>query len=141
MAGARKPSDAPTLRTSRRRSREPVLVLVIILSATQSKMTRPAYLVEGDLEQKFIQNTCPGCKVQKINCNGDDVSLEAIAKRVGSLGRFAHTRHSPLIVIFDRERRDETSEQIEAKFREILTHEQIQVPIIVGIPDRDTESW
>jgi hypothetical protein len=104
-------------------------------------MTRPAYLVEGDLEQKFIQNTCPGCKVQKINCNGDDVSLEAIAKRVGSLGRLVHERHSPLVVIFDRERREETSEQIEAKFREILAHEQLQVPVIVGIPDRDTENW
>jgi hypothetical protein len=79
--------------------------------------------------------------VQKINCNGDDVSLEAISKRVGSLARLLHKRHSPLVIVFDRERREESSEQIESQFRDLLKREEIQVPIIVGIPDRDTENW
>ena len=104
-------------------------------------MTKPAFLVEGDLEQKFIQNVCPGCPVRKINCNGDDVSLEAIGKRVGTLGRLLHKRCSPLVVVFDRERRTDTAQMIEVNLSEILEHEAIQVPIVVGVADRHIENW
>jgi hypothetical protein len=104
-------------------------------------MIKPAYLVEGDLEQKFVQNVCPGCPVQKINCNGETTSLEAISKRVGTLGRLLHKRHSPLIVVFDREGREESAENLEKAFRKVLVQEQIDVPVIVGIPDRNIEAW
>ena len=104
-------------------------------------MTRVAFLVEGDLEQRFFQNVCPTSPVRKINCNGEDVSIEAIAKRIGTLGRLLQKRYSPVVVVFDRERRTKSCEDIEAEFRKALTHEDINVPIIVGIPDRDTENW
>jgi Domain of unknown function (DUF4276) len=104
-------------------------------------MNNPAYLVEGDLEQKFIQNVCQGAPVQKINCNGDETSLDAIAKRVGSLGRLLHKRHTPIIVIFDREGRKEESEDIELQFREKLKSENLNVPVIIGVPDRNIETW
>ena len=104
-------------------------------------MINPAYLVEGDLEQKFIQNVCPGYPVRKINCNGDDVSLEAIGKRVGTLGRLLHKRHSPLVVVFDRERRAEPAQSIEVRLGEILKQEDIQVPVLIGVADRHIENW
>lgn len=104
-------------------------------------MNKPAYLVEGDLEQDFIQTICPGCPVRKINCNGDNVNLEAISKRVGTLGRLLHKRHSPIIVVFDRESRIETCEEIEVRFLDLLRAENIQVPVVIGVPDRDIESW
>jgi Domain of unknown function (DUF4276) len=104
-------------------------------------MNKPAYLVEGDLEQKFVQNTCPGSPVKKINCNGERTSLEAIAKRVETLGRLLHKRHSPLIVVFDREGREESSENLEKTFLEVLAQEKIDVPVIVGIPDKNLEAW
>lgn len=104
-------------------------------------MTKPAFLVEGDLEQKFIQNTCPGAPVQKIGCNGDAVAIASIAKRVGTLGRLLHKRASVIVVVFDREQRAESSEQIEAQFRDALIDEGIEVPVIVGVPDRDIENW
>lgn len=104
-------------------------------------MSRPAFLVEGDLEQKFIQNVCPTCPVQKINCNGDQTSLDAIAKRVGTLGRLLHKRNTPIVVVFDREGREETVEMLEKQFRDALSREAIDVPVIVGIPDRSIESW
>lgn len=104
-------------------------------------MIRPAYLVEGHLEQIFVQNACPGCPVRRINCNGDDVSIGAIAQRVGSLGRLLQKKHSPLIVLFDRENRTESVAEIEAQFRDALRPEGIVVEIVVGIPDRDIESW
>jgi len=104
-------------------------------------MTKPAYLVEGDLEQKFIQNICPGCAVQKINCNGDKTSIDAIGRRVGTLGRLLHKRHSPIIVVFDREGREESAETLEQAFQKALSHENIDVPVVVGIPDRNIEVW
>jgi len=104
-------------------------------------MTKPAFIVEGDLEQKFIQLVCSGCPVRKINCNGDSVKIELIAKRVGTLGRLLHKRHSPIIVVFDREQRTETIDEIENIFRESLRPELIEVPVIIGIPDRDIENW
>lgn len=104
-------------------------------------MSNPGFLVEGDLEQKFIQNICPKSPVRKINCNGDDVSIEAIARRVGTLGRLLQKRWRPLIVVFDREQRYASGTEIETQFREALDREDLKVPIIVGIPDRDTETW
>lgn len=104
-------------------------------------MTKPAYLVEGDLEQKFIQNICPGCPVKKIGCNGESASVEAIAARVGTLGRLLHKRYAPLIVIFDRERRDISVDELEKSFLSELLKEKIDVPVIVGIPDRNIEAW
>jgi hypothetical protein len=104
-------------------------------------MNRPGYLVVGDLEQKFIQQVCPGHPVQKINCNGDQTSIEAIAKRVGTLGRLLHKRCSPLVVVFDRECREQSAEEIEKQFTDALAQEEIDVPVIVGIPDRNIESW
>lgn len=104
-------------------------------------MTKPAYLVEGDLEQKFIQSTCIGCVVRKINLNGENVSIQAIAKRVGTLGRLLHKRSSPIIVVFDRENRKESVEEIEDLFNKCISSENIDVPIILGIPDRNLENW
>jgi hypothetical protein len=106
-----------------------------------SKMNNPAFLVEGDLEQKFVQNVCPKSPVRRINCNGKTVVISEIAKRVGTLGRLLHKRHSPLVVIFDREKRSESCEEIERIFRTSLEQEDIDVPVLVGIPDRDIENW
>ncbi len=104
-------------------------------------MNSPAYLVEGDLEQKFIQTICPGCPVSKINCNGDEVGLVAIGKRVGTLGRLYHKRHSPLVVVFDREGRALEANAIELALMELLKQEAIDVPIIIGVADRHIENW
>lgn len=102
---------------------------------------KPAFLVEGDLEQKFIQNACPGAPVRKINCNGDSVCIESIAKRVGSLARLLHKRFSPIVVIFDRENREISARDLKRKFIEALKTECIDSKVIVGIPDRDIENW
>jgi hypothetical protein len=104
-------------------------------------MNKPAYLVEGDLEQKFLQKICPGSPVRKINCNGKDVSLEAIAERVESLGRLIHKRFSPIVVVFDREGRTQTCEQIEAKLFKLLEKEMIQVRLVIAVADRQVENW
>lgn len=104
-------------------------------------MTRPAFLVEGDLEQKFIQSACPGVPVRKINCNGDGVAITAITKRVGSLARLVHKRCSHIVVFFDREGRDESVEQIHEQFMNAIHVEGIDAKIILGIADRCIETW
>jgi Domain of unknown function (DUF4276) len=105
------------------------------------KICRPAFLVEGDLEQAFIQNVCVGAPVRKIGCNGDSVSIEAIAKRVGTLGRLLQKNYDPIVVVFDRERRSETSEQLERALLEAVSAEGLSGTVIVGVPDRDIEVW
>jgi len=55
------------------------------------------------------------------------------------LGRLLHKRHSVLVVVFDREGRTESSENIKLVFIQILKAEGIQIPVIIGIPDRDIE--
>ncbi len=108
---------------------------------SKARITQPAYLVEGQHEQMFIQDVCPGSPVQRINCNGNRTSLQAIAKRVGTLGRLLHKRYSPLVVIFDREGRRESPEEIERAFAGLMAQEEIDCSIILGVPDRNVESW
>jgi hypothetical protein len=106
-----------------------------------SIVSKPAYLIEGDLEQLFIQNVCPKFCVRRIGLNGDNVSVPAIAKRVGTLVRLLQRRYRPIIVIFDREARSATCDEIERELRDCLRNENIDVGLIVGIPDRDVENW
>ena len=105
-------------------------------------MSKPAFLVEGDLEQMFVQNVCPKVPVQKIGLNGESVSLAAIAKRVGTLGRLLQKKgYRPLVIVFDRERRSVTCQEIEEDLRTHLVAEDITTELIIGIPDRDIENW
>jgi hypothetical protein len=104
-------------------------------------MISPAYLVEGDLEQRFIQGACPGQPVQKIGLNGKSVSIPAIAKRLGTQGRLLQRRYQPLVVVFDREGRSQTCTEIEAELRDLLQFEDINVELIIGIADREIENW
>jgi hypothetical protein len=93
------------------------------------------------LEQEFIRNVCAGAPVRKIGCNGDDVSIAAIARRVGTQGRLLQKRHDPLVVIFDREGRSETSQELEQSLLNALADEGLTGTVIVGVPDRDIEVW
>ncbi len=102
---------------------------------------KPAFLVEGRMEKLIVESLCPGSAVRIINCNGDEVSLEAIAKRIGSLSRLIQNRFSPIIVIIDREARDAPSSKIRRDLSALLTQEHINVPIVVGVPDRMIENW
>jgi hypothetical protein len=104
-------------------------------------MANPAFIVEGHLEQDFIQNACPGSQVRRLECNGDSVAIAAISKRAASLIRLLEKRNAPIVVIFDRERRHETVLELELKLREALKVEGVVCDVAIGIPDRDIETW
>jgi hypothetical protein len=67
-------------------------------------MPEPAFLVEGQMEQRIIQSLCPNKPVRLIRCNGDDVSMAAIARALNARLRLL-LNYSPIIIILDRERR------------------------------------
>jgi hypothetical protein len=104
-------------------------------------MNRPAFIVEGHLEQDFVQAVCDGSPVRRIGCNGANVKIEVVAKHVATHARLLQKRYEPIIVIFDRERREETCEHMEKMLKEELQKQNVSARIIVGIPDRDIESW
>src|SRR5208283_793778 len=104
-------------------------------------MTKPAFIVEGHLEQDFVQAMCEGSPVRRIGCNGNDVKIDAIAKHVATHARLLQRRFDPLVVVFDRERRKETCAELERALKTELVNQSVTARIIVGIPDRDIESW
>ena len=104
-------------------------------------MTKPAFIVEGHLEQAFVQAICEGSPVRRIGCNGTDVKIEAVAKHVATHARLLQRKYDPLIVVFDREGRLQTCIEIEVALKAELIKQSVTARIIVGIPDRDIESW
>lgn len=104
-------------------------------------MPNPAFIVEGQMEQRFIQNACPGAPVRLLGCNGDSVSINAISTRIHFHLRFLANRY-PIIIIFDRERRETTSEEIVAQLEAMLLAGGVSVEnIVIGVPDRTIENW
>lgn len=93
------------------------------------------------MEKRIIQRICPGKPVRRIGCNGDEVKIDVIAKFLG-----VHLRtlknYYPIIIIFDRERRELTSAEIEAQLSLALIesgHQDVDFRIIAA--DRTTENW
>jgi hypothetical protein len=111
------------------------------LKSTTLDTLKPAFLVEGKMEQLIVQALCQGAPVRLINCNGDNVTLEAIARRAGTLCRLLQKKYRPLIIIFDREGRTEPAVALKASFTSLLVQEGITSKVIVGIPDRMIENW
>jgi hypothetical protein len=102
----------------------------------------PVFIVEGRAEQKIVQILCPGAKVMILECNGDHVALSAIAKKVVALTKACGNRHHPVVVQFDREKRQNTAEQIESELlSELENLGQDRSQFRVGISDRDLETW
>jgi hypothetical protein len=93
------------------------------------------------MEKLVVEALCPGSAVRIINCNGDDVALEAIAKRVGTLARLVHNRFSPIVVLIDREQRQAESSKIKRELLALLSQENINGPVVVGVADRMIENW
>lgn len=104
-------------------------------------MSQPAFIVDGQQEQKIVQHLCPGAPVRVLSCNGDYVELQAAAKRIASLIRLMGNKYYPYVIIFDREKRKASAETIRERLKELIMAEEIHDEIIIGIPDRMIENW
>lgn len=105
----------------------------------------PVFFVDGKSEKEVLARVCPGVPAKLTGLNGD-VDLEAIANRISDLFPALGNRYYPLIVVIDRERRSETSLDIESELRELLAKKLEDQgvnlnDIIVGVSDRNLESW
>lgn len=104
-------------------------------------MNRPAFLVDGFTEKLVLAKICPNTKISRINCNGNSVSIDAIAKRVATLIRVMNNRHYPIIIIVDREEREMTADEIAVNLRIELEKIGIKDDIRIGVCDRMVENW
>lgn len=102
---------------------------------------RPAFLVDGVTEQKFVQIVCPGRPVKLVNCNGASVSVAAIARRVASLIRLWGGKYHPIVILVDREDRDVSFDVFADDLEEKIRLEGVGDQLIVGVADRMIENW
>lgn len=105
-------------------------------------MSRPAYLVDGQTEQKVIKKICPKQPVKLIGCNGDTVCLKEIAKRISTHINLFNNNFYPIICLIDKEKRTDSIKKVEAELLNHLNelgHENDY--IIIGVADRMIENW
>jgi len=104
-------------------------------------MSNVAFLVDGHLEKRFIQNVCPNKTVRILNCNGKSVSVTAIAKRVATHCRLFKGKFYPIIIIVDLEDRHISAQIFHNDLLHAIRNEGINDDIILGIPNQMIENW
>lgn len=100
------------------------------------------FIVDGYTEKLILQSICPNTKVARLDLNGKNVSVQAMAKKIASLVRLFGGRHYPIIVLVDKENRDIEAQQFRDEIVEALkcyelSHEDIRI----GVADRMLENW
>ena len=105
-------------------------------------MPNPAFIVDGFTEKLFLSQICPGNPVKRTDLNGKHVTIAAIAKKVSSIIRLLGNRHYPIIVLVDREERDESVEQLCESLHHAIMEEGLNdQDIRIGFADRMIENW
>ncbi|MDT8375808.1 MAG: hypothetical protein RQ867_03605 [Mariprofundaceae bacterium] len=102
---------------------------------------RAAFIVEGHMEQKFIKKICPGRPVRRIECNGESVSPEAMAKRIDTLCKTFGGRYFPIVVWVDLEKRKCDVNSFRASLYQELESLGVRDEVMIGVADRSTEIW
>ena len=105
-------------------------------------MPNPAFIVDGHTEQCLIGAICPGQPIQRTNLNGNCVSIQAIAKKVASMIKLLGNRHYPIIILVDREGREQSCNELATELNdEILALGVNNQDIRIGFADRMIENW
>ncbi len=104
-------------------------------------MPKPAFIIEGHMEKKILQSICPGVPIRRIGCNGDDVSMTVMAKFIDTLFRLFNNRYYPIVIMFDRERRELSCDALKQELSNELKERGFEGQYVIGIPDRTIESW
>lgn len=103
-------------------------------------MPSPAFLVEGQMEQRIVQRLCKGQPVRLIGCNGDSVSMAAVAKALNVNMRMLKNYH-PIVILLDREGRSAPIDELICELGRLLDHSGHQDRYIIGMADRTIENW
>lgn len=104
-------------------------------------MTNTAFIVDGDLEKKFLHNVCKGAPVKKVG-NGDNCPSHVIAKQAALHIRLMKDKYHNIVVLVDLEKRAVSA----ASFRDDLSQKirdltETSTPIHVFVKDRCVEDW
>ena len=104
-------------------------------------MNKFAFFVDGHLEKKFIQKACPKTIVRILNCNGRDVVMSAIAKRIATQCRLLGGKYYPIIIVIDREERTQSASELCDELTNKIRQNGVNDEIIIGVADRMIENW
>ncbi len=105
-------------------------------------MSNPAYLVEGHMEQLFLGETCHhSTPIVRIGTNGDDVEIATMGKFIDTKIRLFGNRYYPIVIIFDREKRKATCEEIREELYSFLHEQGHRTQIEIAVADRTIENW
>lgn len=105
-------------------------------------MSNPAFIVDGYTELKIVQHICPGSPIKRTDCNGKDVKIDAIVKRIATLIRLLGDRYYPIIVLVDKEKREISFSDMSNQIKLGLEKEGIiNKDIRIGVADRMIENW
>jgi hypothetical protein len=104
-------------------------------------MPNPAFIVEGRMEQLIAAKICPGQPIKKIGCNGDEAPIAVMAKFVSAQIKILNNKYYPIVIVFDRENRQSTCEQIRLEMINILQNDYgyADQDIRIFVCDRMTE--
>jgi len=118
------------------------MVLVISIFQILYKMINPAFIVDGFTEKLIIEKICPGKTIKRADINGKNVTLDAIAKKIASLIRLLNNRYHPIIILIDKEERNESiSDIINSLHSKIVENGITSCDIRIGVADRMIENW
>lgn len=102
---------------------------------------RPAFIVDGLTEQRFVQSVCKNRPVKILNCNGCSVSSGAIAKRAATIIRVWGGKFFPIVILVDRESREQSAADFQDALVSSIRNEGITDILVVGVADRMIENW
>lgn len=93
------------------------------------------------MEKKILQKICPGVPIRRIGCNGSDVPMAVMADFIETLIRLLNNRNHPILIIFDREGRVATCDDLISELSAELESRELNVDYRIGIPDQSIENW
>jgi hypothetical protein len=100
------------------------------------------FLVEGQMEQLIVQKLCRGAPAVRIGLNGDHVPISSVVARLYPQCELLQKRCKKIIIIFDREKRTESSQKIETEVIDLLAEKKARTDNVhVVVADREFESW
>ena len=102
---------------------------------------RPAFLVDGITEQRFVQLVCADRPVKLTNLNGKSVSTSALAKQLATLIRLWKQRYYPIVVVVDLETRTQSASDFAADLIKEVRQLGVYDDLILGVADRMIENW
>jgi Domain of unknown function (DUF4276) len=105
-------------------------------------MSGVAFLVDGHLEQSFINNVCSGkTLVRRIGLNGNTVATKAIAQRIKAQAALLRNCRK-IVICLDLEDRKMTFQEFEKEIEDELDKLGIKKEqIIINVVDQMIENW